>query len=462
MTCRTEDYRRTVRPSDSPEVMLRAAAAIKLNPLSPSVVSSYLLTDAGGPKARERWEPVIAALGSTAPVAQALTTPLMVSLARVIYNPRPGESAGQLREPAELCGVDLPDRAAVEAHLLDAFVPAAYRDRKNHLQAIQRAERRFMFLAAYLDSGIGGTDIAWWQIRQITPAAVPVDLKKAAHKPVRIPLPARRLGIHRRALSTAIPGLYLGVFIGWGLAVSRASPAYKNSAFPPSTIHDTIFGGLIGLAAFAAARALKAIPGSIDTAVSPRGILRRDRWAFWVLFLWITLCIALIAGLGSELILNIRWPVEAWIGGLFLAAVGGFSVSSSQTAWYQYTSARIWLARRHQLPWALMNFLEDSHQRGVLRQAGAVYQFRHIELQHRLAERYEAPAWFQQKAKSAFLSAVVIALSAETPAVQRGSGLNQVIEAAQARRTAGVSRETLDADESHTPGSTASGQRRPR
>jgi hypothetical protein len=34
-----------------------------------------------------------------------------------------------------------------------------------------------------------------------------------------------------------------------------------------------------------------------------------------------------------------------------------------------------------------MSFLADAHQRGVLRQAGAVYQFRHVELQRRLAIR---------------------------------------------------------------------------
>jgi hypothetical protein len=34
-----------------------------------------------------------------------------------------------------------------------------------------------------------------------------------------------------------------------------------------------------------------------------------------------------------------------------------------------------------------MGFLADTHRRGVLRQAGAVCQFRHIELQHRLANR---------------------------------------------------------------------------
>jgi hypothetical protein len=34
-----------------------------------------------------------------------------------------------------------------------------------------------------------------------------------------------------------------------------------------------------------------------------------------------------------------------------------------------------------------MSFLEDAHRRGVLRQTGAVYEFRHIELQHRVATR---------------------------------------------------------------------------
>lgn len=48
---------------------------------------------------------------------------------------------------------------------------------------------------------------------------------------------------------------------------------------------------------------------------------------------------------------------------------------------------RRWLALRRRLPWSLMGFLSDAHRRGVLRQAGAVYQFRHIEMQDRLASR---------------------------------------------------------------------------
>jgi hypothetical protein len=37
-----------------------------------------------------------------------------------------------------------------------------------------------------------------------------------------------------------------------------------------------------------------------------------------------------------------------------------------------------------------MEFLADAHQRGILRQAGPIYQFRHIELQHRLAAKKPA------------------------------------------------------------------------
>ena len=66
-------------------------------------------------------------LGTQVPVALALTTPLAVSLARTIYNPRPGERAGELRDPAELCSPELANRAAVEYVLLDGLIPAAYR-----------------------------------------------------------------------------------------------------------------------------------------------------------------------------------------------------------------------------------------------------------------------------------------------------------------------------------------------
>jgi hypothetical protein len=58
----------------------------------------------------------------------------------------------------------------------------------------------------------------------------------------------------------------------------------------------------------------------------------------------------------------------AWI-------IGSFAFS----AWPSYEIARVWLMLRRRLPWPLMDFLADAHQRGLLRQAGAVYRLRHMQ-----------------------------------------------------------------------------------
>ena len=93
----------------------------------------------------------------------------MVGLARAIYNPRPGELAGTLRDPAELCSPALADRTAVESLLFDAFIPAAYRHDPAGRWKAQDAERWLVFLARHLEHTIGSPDLAWWQL----PRAVP-------------------------------------------------------------------------------------------------------------------------------------------------------------------------------------------------------------------------------------------------------------------------------------------------
>jgi DNA-binding SARP family transcriptional activator len=71
-------------------------------------------------------------------------------------------------------------------------------------------------------------------------------------------------------------------------------------------------------------------------------------------------------------------------GGLFGLSVG-LSVCLAR-AWGALGPTTAWLAARGRVPWRLIPFLADAHQRGVLRQVGAVYQFRHARLQERLAE----------------------------------------------------------------------------
>jgi DNA-binding SARP family transcriptional activator len=70
--------------------------------------------------------------------------------------------------------------------------------------------------------------------------------------------------------------------------------------------------------------------------------------------------------------------------GIVFGLAAGLGVLLAR-AWGGFTVTRLWLALRGQLPLQLMRFLDDAHRRGVLRQVGAVYQFRHARLQDRLA-----------------------------------------------------------------------------
>jgi hypothetical protein len=98
------------------------------------------------------------------------------------------------------------------------------------------------------------------------------------------------------------------------------------------------------------------------------------------------------------------WPTAGLVAGLVL--MGGPVVESAgryvvtlaagclvgltfygpaRTAWGQWlVLVRIWLPLTGRLPWPVHAFLTDAYHRGVLRQTGAVYQFRHARLQEHL------------------------------------------------------------------------------
>ena len=94
--------------------------------------------------------------------------------------------------------------------------------------------------------------------------------------------------------------------------------------------------------------------------------------------------VALLQGLVGPL----SWPLP---DGIIVGVVGGVSIALSYalafTAWGQWmVLSRVTLPLAGRLPWALTTFLDDAYQRGVLRQAGAVYQFRHARLQRHLSQ----------------------------------------------------------------------------
>jgi hypothetical protein len=73
--------------------------------------------------------------------------------------------------------------------------------------------------------------------------------------------------------------------------------------------------------------------------------------------------------------------------GLWAGLMIGLAVGLGASAWAPFAVAAMLLAFRGNVPSDLMAFLADVHQyRGALRQAGAVYQFRHRDLQRHLAQ----------------------------------------------------------------------------
>ncbi|MEU1672684.1 NACHT domain-containing protein [Streptomyces roseifaciens] len=161
--------------------------------------------------------------------------------------------------------------------------------------------------------------------------------------------------------------------------------AYRST---PAVIADVVvplaeFGVLIGAIGGCASGVYRALSTPSDTlrAAGPQSTLRTDRAATAArsaiaAVLAGGICLALIPVVGSGGALG-TMHTELWV------PVGTSALALS--AWGRLLTARIWLAVTGRAPWRLMAFLEEAHRRGVLRQSGAHYEFRHLRLQQRLA-----------------------------------------------------------------------------
>jgi hypothetical protein len=416
LASRTAAYRQAVTPTDPAAelpVRLWGAAGVSLRPLAPDDVRAYLRRDAASSTAAARWNPVLDSLGTSAPVAQALTTPLLVGLARTVYNPRPGERLGALPNPAELCDTTrFPHRAGIQEHLFDAFIPAAYRPHPHPPRRCpwtpRQAEQWLEFLARHLEHDLQGkTDFAWWELHQA--ASRPTQGLIAGLVAGLVGVVVGGLvgwfgaGLGRRLAFGLLVGLIYALLAGSWIAMERArNPKWGIGWQPPSRMDLLIslgillgfllwfglafglgFGLAVGLAFGLAAlsgRMIGSMEADLTVTTEPHAALTQDRSTYWALVLAYGVAFGLAVGL-----------IEGLTSGLavgFVIGVVGISAAAVTTAWGRFVPVRCWLALQRRLPWRLMSFLADAHkQRGVLRQAGAVYQFRHVDLQRRLATR---------------------------------------------------------------------------
>ncbi|HEY0449409.1 XRE family transcriptional regulator [Actinophytocola sp.] len=206
-----------------------------------------------------------------------------------------------------------------------------------------------------------------------------------------------RLRAARRSRSTVLRrlavGLAVGVGLGAGLGIARELGAtfWIVGRIGDTTATTVLFGLAFGLlwGLFWGVMAAFEAPVDISSTASPMDLLNTNRRTVAVQ----SLMFGLVTCLGYTAMVGVlHGPRFGLVYGLSYGLVLGLAISlgaASLTAWGTWmVFARVWLPVNGRLPWSLPEFLEDAYRRGVLRRAGAVYQFRHARLQDHLKQAF--------------------------------------------------------------------------
>nr|WP_225955254.1 helix-turn-helix transcriptional regulator [Kibdelosporangium phytohabitans] len=464
LTSRPHEYRKAVAASD----VLTWAAGIWIADLTPADLADYLRRSSR----TSRWHPVLTELRDQpdAPASknliEVLSTPLMVVLARTIYDD--AES-----DPADLLDTSrFPTSGDLEDHLLGNFVPTLYRTPAAGVRrdwTSDRAQRWLGNLARHLDR-LGTPDLAWWQLgnslsrpaRVLGVVLASAIVTTLADWLIYLPGYVRDSGFASGFGLGLLDGLLLGPVVGLGFGLVYTLMIFGGVVFEPARVRMRLFGwngrtsvartfaarsgaGLLGgfvvgfvhqlmatagrgvlhgfpspigaliettltnMLVFGATFALAAAvafgltsvleaPVDLDSATSPLAMLRTNRTTVLGRVLVLAPTFVLTIAFGGMLVAALldgplSWPLSYGLSAGALGGVtGALSYTFAFTAWGQWLLfARVWLPLSGKLPWAVTAFLDDAYRRGVLRQVGAVYQFRHARLQDHLSRARDTP-----------------------------------------------------------------------
>ncbi|GAA1329479.1 hypothetical protein GCM10009660_00710 [Catellatospora bangladeshensis] len=431
LTSRTAEYTAAAERG-----VLSAAAGVELVGLAPADVADYLFRTArrlpaGDPdKTRTAWDPVLARLRgkrddpAVVVLAAVLSSPLMVALARTAYSDVPG------RDPVELLDGDrFPAPQAVEDHLLTAFVPAAYRHPPPEQPSVGSSPRpvspeqaqRWLGHLARLDA----PEIAWWRLADLVPGpvralagaasswllvmaaggfaavlwwdapiALLVSLAVAAlcglvfatggHQPER-----RRLDV-RAFLKTVLGDLGVWVAVGLALDLALDRLSATGPGFSGNGLAITVAGWLLtgGLPRILNQTSYDVL--DVRTVTSPAELLSTDRRNTFTKMPLFGAVLGLASGIASWMMpgasLSAGLAVLMVLAPSFAGAALGLLVGIGTSSWGRWlVLTRGWQPLAGRLPRNLLGFLDDACRRGVLKQSGAVYEFRHARLRHHLA-----------------------------------------------------------------------------
>jgi transcriptional regulator with XRE-family HTH domain len=219
---------------------------------------------------------------------------------------------------------------------------------------------------------------------------------------LQLPGRGRRVGgVPARRIRTAFgTGMLVGGMVGAAIGVIARPLGFTDQVtaagapIVPSPVEaaafDVFFYALAAGLAFGFLAALEA-PLDLRSAATPVDLLAANRTT--------VLRQAFVVGPVLSIAITIMWRIAGdWLVGaspplwecLQAGCVCGFIATLSCllafTTWGHWVLfVRIWLPLTGRLPWATMAFLDDAYRKGVLRQVGAVYQFRHDRLQHHLS-----------------------------------------------------------------------------
>jgi hypothetical protein len=390
------------------EGRLDNAAVIELRPVRPAAAAAYLLLGQSGPW-RARWEQVGTYLRGhpDTVVARAFDNPLTLSLARDAYA---ALDPAALTEPGRFATV-----AALREHLIDQLLVSAYPEEIRRTRVV----RRLAWTARHMGSS---RDLRWWDIPTWIPGwhldvarALGCGLIGAFGFGVALGLDSSDIGFVPGALVGALwGGVACGLTFGLALGlIGKIAGEPHTFAFrrPRRTELGLVLGfGLAGMLGFGLLGWLIAwlnsgTAGGLDAGQLGAGVAGGLLFglAIGMLVLWSTriarspsatpvvsyrsdrrtaVILALISGFGIGLVVG--------LGAGPLSGVG-LGVSAALIAWLALGQVplikltEVILGCHGHGRWRFLPLLEDARDRQILRQAGAVYQFRHAALQDRLA-----------------------------------------------------------------------------
>jgi hypothetical protein len=228
----------------------------------------------------------------------------MVGLARVIYNPRPGELTGALRDPAELCSPALANQTAVEFLLFDAFIPAAYRNNPAARWKASEAEKWLVFLARHLEHNLYSTSLGWWKLPR--------------HRVFRVaPSRGMRFSVGDFIAAAFWSGFVGAITIGLLSGITAGIRDGLTKGFVVGLKAGLGFWLLNGLA-YGIWQAMKSTPSNLAAATSPREVFARDRRTAVLVCLGLGAVAGLVGGIADFVWPSLRSPHGSlWLSVIF-------------------------------------------------------------------------------------------------------------------------------------------------